>query len=629
MRTPLWRAIGRVSVASIILSSTALISEAAAPLNPSTISKYATQLDVPPVYSPNVVTDPATGAVLRHDYTVTIGQFTQQMLPAGLPATTVWGYSSVVKDPASPSGTRMFQNAPGATFEATRGIPINVQWVNNLIDPATGAPLPHLFTVDPTLHWANPNNMATPTAPFLPPPGYPDAQSPVPIVMHLHGGEVESASDGNPNAWFTPSEVMRGPAFVKSRYIYANQQSPATLWYHDHTLGITRQNVYAGLAGVYVVKDPNDPNARALPSGQYDIPLVIQDKMFLDDGSLYFPTAGVNPDIHPYWGPEFLGDTIVVNGKSWPNLNVERTRYRFRVINGSNARFYNLALSNGKPFTQIASDGGYLKSPVKLNKLLIAPGERAELLIDFSELAPGAKVILTNDANAPFPNGLPVDPLTTGQVMQFTVLPTPKVTPPKLPTILNTIAKLTPNMPTRTLTLNEAMGPGGPVMVLLNGQTMDAPVTETPRVGSTEIWEIVNMTADTHPIHLHLVQFQLQNRQAFDVARYTADWNNLNGGGMLPLMQPTVALSPTPYKTGGVISAPQNEVGWKDTIQARTGEITRLIVRIAPQSATPTSAAPGVNLFSFDPTVGPGYVWHCHILDHEDNEMMRPLIVMP
>ncbi len=620
---------GCMTLVTVALGGVATSSYAALPLNPLTIPKYVTPLVIPPVYAPTVVTDPITGAVVSYDYTVGVEQFTQQILPVGLPVTTVWGYSGLIKDLAAPGGTRPFHNAPGATFEATRGIPANVQWTNNLVDPVTAAPLPHLFAIDPTLHWANPNNMLMPTAPFLPPPGYVDAQSPVPIVTHLHGGEVESASDGHPNAWFTAAQAKTGAAFVKSRYTYGNKQAATTLWYHDHTLGITRQNVYAGLAGLYVVKDPLDVNAAVLPSGKYDVPLVIQDKMFFADGSLNFPDAGVNPDVHPYWIPEFLGDTIVVNGNSWPNLNVDRAQYRFRIVNGSNARFYNLQLSNGKGFTQIASDGGYLPKPVDLKALLLAPGERAEILVDFSKLLPGAKVILTNNANAPFPNGLPVDPLTTGQVMQFTVLPTVPVVKPKLPKALNIIPVLTPTpaLPVRTLTLNEVMGPLGPTMVLLNGQMMDAAVTETPRVGSTEIWEIVNLTVDTHPIHLHLIQFQVQNRQLLNVAGYSAAWDLLNGGGMLPLMQPTVVLSPALYTLGGILPAPKNESGWKDTIQAPVGSITRLLVRIAPQNATAVTAVPGVNLFAFDPTVGPGYVWHCHILDHEDNEMMRPMAV--
>lgn len=615
-----------IAVFALTAGTIPAIATAQTPLDPLTVPKFISPLPIPATFAPTVVVDPATGQT-THDYTVDVTQFTQQILPAGFPATTVWGYGGNV---VNANGTVSYMHtSPGPTFAAVKGIPANVQWVNNLIDPATGAPLPHLFPIDPTLHWANPNMMPPPTPPYLLPPGYPDAQSPVPIVTHLHGGEVESASDGNPEAWFTPGEVMRGMAFVKSRYTYANQQQGATLWYHDHTLGITRQNVYAGLAGFYLLKDPADPNAAKLPSGQFDIPIVIQDKSFFTDGSLNFPSVGINPDVHPYWTPEFLGDTVVVNGKAWPNLDVQRRAYRFRLLNGSNARFYTLKLSNKQTFTQIASDGGYLPAPVTLTQLTLAPGERADIVVDFSRQSAGTKIVLRNTAKAPFPAGAAADPNTVGQIMQFTVVASTRVTPPTLPATLNTITALPTNVAVRTLTLNEAMGLLGPIEVLLNGQTWHSPVTEMPRVGSTEIWEIVNLTADTHPIHLHLMQFQVLNRQTFNSATYSADWDAVNGGGMLPLMQSTVTLSPANYLTGKPMRPAGSERGWKDTVQSNPGEVTRLLVRAAPQNANATTTLAGVNLFPFDPTQGPGYVWHCHILDHEDNDMMRPMVIAP
>lgn len=356
---------------------------------------------------------------------------------------------------------------------------------------------------------------------------------------------------------------------------------------------------------------------------------MIQDRLFFTDGSLSFPSAGVDPNVHPYWTPEFFGDTVLVNGKTWPNLNVERRQYRFRLLNGSNARFYNLLLSNGQSFTQIGSDGGYLPKPVNTQKLLLAPGERAEILVDFSGLSAGTKLVLLNNAAAPYPAGVSPDPRTVGQIMQFTVVASTKVRPTSLPKTLATIPTLTPDTPTRVLTLNEAMGPLGPTSALLNGQMWSAPVSELPRVGSTEVWEIVNTTGDTHPIHLHLVQFQLLNRQRFDVAGYSAAWDAQNGGGMLPLMQATVPLSPQGYLRGRPNAASGGDAGWKDTIQSGTGEVTRILVRLAPQTVPSSGTLPGVNRFSFDPSSGPGYVWHCHILDHEDNEMMRPLVIAP
>lgn len=463
------------------------------------------------------------------------------------------------------------------------------------------------------------------------PNGY-NAQSPVPIVPHLHGGETASEYDGHPDAWFTNGNALTGTAFTPGPFEYLNNQQAATLWYHDHALGMTRLNVMAGLAGFYLLRDPADPIAPLLPSGQYEIPIAIQDRSFNVDGSFFFPSVGLNPTIHPYWMPEFFGNTIMVNGRVWPNLNVDRTMYRFRLLNGSNARFYTLNFSNKMAFTQIGTEGGYLQAPVTLTSLTIAPGERADILVDFSAIAPGTTIILENKAKTPFPNGAPADPKTVGQIMQFTVpLNAPLVTP------VATLAQITagwsnptlppgvfPTLPaasvtnTRILTLNEVMGPAGPIEVLLNGQKWHMPIYEMPKVGTTEDWVIVNLTKDTHPIHLHLVQFQLVSRQPFQTKKYLTDWMLING--MPPLMGPTQPLSPVPYLQGKPIGPDLNEMGWKDTVRMNPGEVTTIRVRFTSQDGTP---------FPFDATAGPGYVWHCHIIDHEDNEMMRPYTVVP
>lgn len=587
-------------------------------LDPLTIPKYVNQLPVPPAFAPEKVCD-RHHEVEMHRYDVTVSQFEQQVLPQPLPATTVWGYGGAIRVKGTDSHVE-FRSYPGPTFEAVRGIPIEVTWTNDL----DGS---HLFPVDPTLHWANPNGMPMdPPMPWPPfPPGFGQAQYPVPIVTHLHGGEVRSDSDGHPEAWFT-HDGATGPAFRRRTLTYPNRQLPTTLWYHDHALGITRLNVVAGLAGFYLLRDPDDEIAHLLPSGRYEIPLAIQDRSFRTDGSFFFPTVGINPMIHPYWVPEFIGNAIVVNGKAWPNLDVRGRQYRFRILNGSNSRFYNLNLSGMLSFTQIGSDGGYLPAPAVLDEILLAPGERADVLIDFSHLATGTKVLMRNTAPAPFPGGDAPDPDTVGQIMQFTVVSGRRGTPHPLPPTLIHIPKLYPNSPSRTLTLNEVMGPDGPVAVLLNGQRWSSPVTEMPRVGSTEDWELVNMTADTHPIHLHLVQFQLASRQSLDVERYAADWARLNGEP--PLAEPTISLCIGPYLLGGPQPPASNEKGWKDTVRANPGEVTRIRVRYAPQHLDPSETVPGINPYPFDPGFGPGYVWHCHILDHEDNEMMRPYRVI-
>ena len=644
----------------MLFSSAFMLSASAQPLNlldPTTIPKYLTQLTgPPPVYVPyNVYCD---GKIVRQDYVVDASEFYQQILPEGYPMTKVWGYGGIVKDAVTGEVLGYARNAPGPTFNATRGIPIQVTWVNNLKDVDCNL-LEHMFAVDPTLHWANPNGMEMPTAPFASyPPGYEEAQSPVPLVMHLHGGETQSFYDGGPDQWFT-ADGIHGPAYAtakptdpnKAVYYYPNEQQQATLWYHDHALGITRINVMSGLAGFYLLRDPCDTEvAPLLPSGEYDMPLVFQDRNFLDDGSFYFPTdEAPNPDVHPYWSPEFFGEVSMVNGMVWPNMDVKQGVYRFRLLDGSNARFYNINLTVVDssdtsligtliPFTQIGTDGGFLKAPVGMTSLLIAPGERAEILVDFSSLPEGTMVRVLNDANGPFPDGDPVDPNTMGQIMQFTVTGEEGYTQPTLPSNLNpTLTGAFPNLPTatntRVLTLTEVQGPGGPLEVLLNGQKWAAPISELPKLGTTEEWVICNPTADTHPIHLHLVQFQLVQRQAFDRDAYYADWLTTNGfGDQLindptdldlheALTNPTINVAnPADYLIGSPTSAPENEQGWKDTIQMNPGEVTTIRVRFAAQDGSK---------YPFDATCGPGYVWHCHILDHEDNEMMRPYKVIP
>ena len=387
-------------------------------LDPLLIPKYVNQLSKPLAYVPHLAWTRTKkggrhGIQIEHHYCIDIGETMQQMLPTGFPMTKVYGYGGIVKDPRT-GKLKYHISSPGSTFEAKRNIPVIVKWRNRLYNP-------HLFAVDPTLHWANPNDM--PMHPEKPWPSFPlgflNAQYPVPTVTHLHGAEVQSDSDGHPDAWFTYNG-KQGPAYVSSVYTYPNTQEPTTLWYHDHTLGMTRLNVYAGLAGFYLLREDKACKKKFsekrlnLPSDKYEIPLVIQDRMFNTDGSLLFANQGLSPDEHPYWAVGFFGDTIVVNGKVWPNLDVERRQYRFRVLNGSNSRFYNLSLSNGMEFTQIGSDGGLLKHPVKLTSLLLAPSERADILVNFSDIEPGTSIRLLNDAVAPFPFGGPPDPETVG-----------------------------------------------------------------------------------------------------------------------------------------------------------------------------------------------------------------------
>lgn len=618
-------------------------------LSPYAIPKFVNELTgPPPVYVPSSETMDGEGNVIAQSYEVDMTSFTQQVLPPGFPETPVWGYSGEAYDPVTGTSWDYLQSSPGASFDLQRGVPIDVKWTNKI----TGD---YMFAVDPTLHWADPNGMGMPMGPDFPeppyppyPPGFPDAQSNVPLVTHVHGAEVQSTSDGTPDQWFTASGTY-GPAYDMYPnagasgsvvFHYPNEQPATTLWYHDHALGVTRINVMSGLAGFYIIRDPNDWVAPMLPSGKYDMPLVIQDRTFNPDGTFWFPSEGLNPEEHPYWMPEFFGDTIMVNGMVWPNMNVDQGVYMFRFLDGSNARFYTLQFvdraDNQKlPIVQIASDGGYLRSPAVLKQLTIAPGERATVLVDFSMLAPGSKVLMTNSAKAPYPSGEKPDPRSVGQVMQFTVTGDVGASVPTLPALLNPDLAIFPSLPAATkqriLTLTEVMGENGPLEILLNGQKWGAEITEKPVLGSTEEWVIVNPTADTHPIHLHLVQFQLVSRQRIDAAKYYDDWLDLNEAGLMddsdmpPFAMDYVPmeLPIEPYLKNKPMPAPANEQGWKDTIQMNPGEVTIIRVRFAPIGDMNDDAQ-----YPFDATYGPGYVWHCHILDHEDNEMMRPYEVI-
>lgn len=442
--------------------------------------------------------------------------------------------------------------------------------------------------------------------------------------VHLHGGNTSPGNDGDPTDTFATG--------ASKTYHYGNTQEAAGLWYHDHALGITRLNVFAGLASGYLVRNGDDPGdgTTGLPPAPFEEPLVIQDRMFNADGTFLYP-PNVNPGTagRP-WAPEFFGDVATVNGKAWPNLNVARGKYRFRVYNGSNARFYNLNLKSAgraSTFFQIGSDGGLLNAPVSLKTLLLGPGERADIVIDFAGLKPGATVVLTNDARAPFPGG-PRAPkrggLPLSQIMQFSVTSAPGWTAPLPPTLravpiapLATAAR--PVAAIRTMTLVENLNSlGSPLMVVLNNRTFEAPgATTTVGTNTLEQWDLVNTTVDAHPIHLHFTQFQVLNRQKFDSAGYLAA-----NYGPQPVAVDSGSFPPPPvaaFLRGGPTAPPANERGWKDTVIAMPGEVTRIVV--------PFGANAGGSVTAFQTSFTGPYVWHCHILEHEDNDMMQRYVI--
>ncbi|KAL3687464.1 hypothetical protein R1sor_013773 [Riccia sorocarpa] len=504
-----------------------------------------------------------------------------QKLHSELPPTTLYTYGTSEK-------TATF---PGPTLLATRHKPSYVRWENHIHDSET------FLITDRSLHWANPKRGG------------------VPIVTHLHGGELESTYDGHPDAWFTASGET-GKKFVTQNYTYPNSQPSALLWYHDHTVGITRNNVLAGLEGLYIIRSPSE-EPKHLPSGDYEISLIIQDKQFWANGSINFPDIGDSPSNHPNWCPEYFGDTILVNGMVWPYLNVYPTKYRFRLLSAANARFFNLTISEPSlKFIQIGTDGGFLPFPLRLSSLTLGPAYRADVIIDFSGITPGTKIYLNNSAPAPFPSGDDAFLTKIPSVLEFRVIPKPqKVNLPstRIPQGIIPVPKpaysLKKNVH-RKLTLTENDDDdGNPLFSLLNNQRWDDPVTETPKLGSVEVWDIINLTPDAHPIHLHLISFLFVHQQEFNQTLYEEEGCSLEK----PFGHPLSCFIEPPQP------AKDEQVGWKDTVVLYPSKVSRLWSKWTNREGQP---------FPFDATSGPGYVWHCHILDHEDNDMMRPLSVL-
>jgi len=523
------------------------------------LASYVTPLSIPPVVRPK----PGAGSTNTRPLPIRMVPF-QHKAHRDLPAATMWGYNAMW---------------PGPTFEVRRGEPLFVEWTNHL-------PTRHFLPVDATIHGAG--------------DGVPEVRT----VTHVHGAQVLPDSDGYPDAWVT-SDGKTGSVTAANPCHYPNDQAATTLWYHDHALGITRLNVYAGLAGFYLIRDDQE-DALNLPSGPYEIPLLIQDRKFGVDGSLLYPPP--QNGTHPMWMQEFFGETICVNGKATPYLEVEPRKYRFRMVNGSNSRFYHLTLApadaSGKPngdpvdappFQQIGTDGGLLPEPLTLHYLICSPGERFDIVIDFSEHK-GESFALINDAPAPYARGGEVVP---SDVMLFKVTkPLASKDTSSLPDML---APWTPMNPAfalreRTLAVTEMDRPSdGYTMIGLLGQKhWDDPITEDPRAGSTEVWSFANATGDVHPIHLHQVQFQVLNRQLFDVKTYMTTGKLIFFGRPMP-------------------PESNERPAWKDTIKTYSGYVTRVIAKFDLPAGTPTT--PGQEF---------RYVWHCHVLEHEDNEMMRP-----
>jgi len=667
----------------------------------------------------NATASPLLGLYPTPHYNIHIMEFRAQILPStGVPDPSnpgtylvqpntpswVWGYLTDADKNAG--GVR--PSYLGPVVVAQRKVPASPTYLNELPYPMGNVQINQ--PVDMTVDWANPIDIdcqadpeSDPHGQYLNPVcGLLPYSGPWPSAVHIHGGEVAPAYDGGPDAWVSPigSGGPTGIGYPGSTYLYPNGQEEGTIWFHPHEFGLTRLGVFAGLAGVYPIVDPGGPSAPivTLPHfPEFDIPLIIQDRSFDTNGQIYYNLASnpqPNPTVHPFWIPEFIGDVICVNGKTWPYLNVEPRQYRFRLLNGSNSRFYDLTNTRvgggpALPFIAIATDDGYMLNAASVPHILIAPGERYEVIVDFRGIAQGTEFVMKNSAGAPYPGGDPPSTDGTDTVMKFIVVANAhpglpdtnirngtQIRSSALQPIVNAHDPGTGSI-TRQLTLNEVSSLDGPLELVVNNsefnlksydpgnQTRPNPVlpgcytplcreTEIPAVGDTEIWEIINISADAHPMHTHLVSFQLLDRTPFNtddpptgsewITQYEAllTANGVPEGGGPPnqytLKNADGAIGGNPAVHAFLDMDDRRgpepyEMGWKDTVVAYPGEVTRFVVRWAPQDDPVTGVgAPsaGINHYPFDPTNllgGVGYVWHCHILDHEDNEMMRNYVV--
>ncbi|WP_042353229.1 multicopper oxidase family protein [Bacillus massiliigorillae] len=513
-------------------------------LRKKVLSKFVDALPIPTILKP--VQKDAGNTY----YEVNMTEF-KQKLHSEMPETTVWGYEN---------------SYPGPTIEVEAGEKVFIKWQNSL-------PTMHLLPIDHTVHGAHHD--------------VPDVRT----VVHVHGASVEAESDGYPEAWFTNGFKEVGPYFIKKIYRYDNDMRACMLWYHDHALGITRLNVYAGLAGVYIIRSSHERSLN-LPSGRFEIPLIIQDKSFRENGSLYYPSQ---PD-QPIEGldvsivAEFFGETNLVNGKVWPYLDVEPRKYRFRILNAANSRFYRIQLDSEQLFYQIGTEGGFMEHPIGVTEIMIAPAERVDVIIDFTNMN-GKKIKMINDAPAPFPSGDKPNREAVGEVMEFRVsLSLSSIDTSVIPAYIGTLPQLPENMvqQKRYLTLDSKRDRYGRELMIQDDKKWDEPISEIMQVGTVELWYFINLTGDTHPMHIHLNDFQIIDRRPFDVDVFKK--------------------KKVIRYTGPAIPPEPQERGWKDTVRANPNEVTRVIKKFGPYTGL--------------------YVWHCHMLEHEDYEMMRPFFII-
>ncbi|XP_030529208.1 multicopper oxidase LPR1 [Rhodamnia argentea] len=542
-------------------------------INPSKLEMFVDKLpDMPKVQGFDVV-----GGVPRPK-SLNIGMYEiRWKFHRDLPPTPVFAFGT----------SQTTATVPGPTIEALHGVGTYVTWQNYL-------PSKHILPWDPTI----------PTA-------VPRTRRGIPTVVHLHGGIHEPKSDGHSHSWFTAGFREWGPTWTKKKYHYNNNQHPGNMWYHDHAMGLTRVNLLAGLIGAYVLRHPEVESPLELPaSSEFDRPLVVFDRSFCVDGSIYMNSTGNNPSIHPQWQPEYFGDAIIVNGKAWPYMVVRRRKYRFRIINASNARFFKFFFTNGLEIVHVAADSAYLEEPVPANETLVAPSEIVDVVVDFSK-SKSDHAILANDAAYPYPSGDPVNEANS-KVMKFIIKKDRETDGSRIPEklIKYPAADLSEASRTRYITMYEYTSDADePTHLYLNGKPFDDPATETPREGSTEVWNVINLTDDNHPLHIHLGLFKVVDQtELVDLEEFK---------GCMMKWYDAERCHVGEHARGQKLGVRPHEKGWKNVYKMTPGYVTTIVVRFSYiHSNSP---------YPFDATAEPGYVYHCHILDHEDNVMMRPL----
>nr|DAD35639.1 TPA_asm: hypothetical protein HUJ06_006279 [Nelumbo nucifera] len=542
-------------------------------INPSKLEMFVDELpDMPRVRGFNI----QNGVPVSKS--ITIGMFQKKWkFHRDLPATTVFAFGT----------SKKVATVPGPTIEALHGVETYVTWQNHL-------PSQHILPWDPTIPTARP-------------------KMGVPTVVHLHGGIDEPESDGYAKSWFTAGFKERGPTWTKKTYRYHNTQHPGNMWYHDHTMGLTRENILAGLIGAYILRHPPVEAPLRVPYGdEFDRPLIVFDRSFYTNGTIYMNSTGHTPSIHPQWHPEYFGNVIVVNGKAWPRMTVRRMKYQFRIINASNSRFFRFFFTNGMRFIHVGSDSAYLARPVRTKKLLLAPSEIAHVIVDFSK-STSDMVILANGAAYPYPSGDPTNDIN-GKVMRFEINGQHEVDTTRVPPRLMKYPSpdISSASTTRYISMYEYMTPMAmdmPSVLYLNGKSFDDPVTEMPRAGTTEIWNVINLTGDNHPLHIHLgLITALEQTKLVELEEFKE---------CMMMKNDAIECQVSKYARGKRKPVPAHERGWKNVFKMRPGYVTKILVRF---SFIHSNAS-----YPFDATAEPGYVYHCHILDHEDNAMMRPL----